>query len=81
MPESLSEADPSRMNLLDYTGETGDPQGPRGGQQGYRKTDGARYLNKVAVCSPAALFSPPALGADGCWMAGLQSIARSAADT
>lgn len=57
------------------------PWVPEVGRQGYRKTDGARYLNKVDVCPPAALFSPPALGADGCWTAGLQSTARSAADT
>lgn len=42
------------------------PQIPEVDRQGCRKTDGARYLNKVAVCPPAALFSPPALGADGC---------------
>lgn len=42
------------------------PQVPEVDRQDYKKIDGARYLNKVAVCPPDALFSPPALGANSC---------------
>lgn len=48
-------------------------QVPEVDRQYYGKTDGARYLNKVAVCLPAARLSPPVTAVE---TAGLQSTGR-----